>query len=91
MIYKGKKTDKIAFPIGGIGTGCISLTGTGKISDWEIFNRPNKGSRNGYTAFTVRGANAKSLSTRILHGDKTTILEGFFTPSLVHRFIQIIF
>lgn len=86
MIYKGKKTDKIAFPIGGIGTGCISLTGTGKISDWEIFNRPNKGSRNGYTAFTVRGANAKSLSTRILHGDKTTELEGFFTPSLGHGF-----
>ena len=86
MIYKGNKTDRISFPLGGIGTGCIGLSGTGKIIDWEIFNRPNKGSRNGYTIFTVRAKNEKTTSTRILHGDKTTELEGFYTDSIGHGF-----
>jgi uncharacterized protein (DUF608 family) len=33
----------IAFPLGGIGTGSISLGGRGQLRDWEIFNRPDKG------------------------------------------------
>ena len=33
----------IAFPLGGIGTGTISLGGRGNLRDWEIFNRPDKG------------------------------------------------
>lgn len=41
--FKGKELDEIAFPLGGIGTGCISLGGWGQLSNWEIFNRPNKG------------------------------------------------
>jgi len=34
---------EIAFPLGGIGTGTVSLGGCGNFRDWEIFNRPNKG------------------------------------------------
>src|SRR5260370_96600 len=34
---------EIAFPLGGIGTGTVSLGGRGDFRDWEIFNRPNKG------------------------------------------------
>src|SRR5262249_23190760 len=34
---------EIAFPLGGIGTGTVSLGGYGNFRDWEIFNRPNKG------------------------------------------------
>src|SRR5437879_11398672 len=34
---------EIAFPLGGIGTGTVSLCGRGDFRDWEIFNRPNKG------------------------------------------------
>lgn len=30
-------------PLGGIGTGCISLGGRGNFQDWEIMNRPAKG------------------------------------------------
>ncbi len=41
--YKGKDLDQIAFPLGGIGTGTVSLSGKGGLVDWEIFNRPNKG------------------------------------------------
>jgi uncharacterized protein (DUF608 family) len=40
---KGKYLREVAFPLGGLGTGCISLTGEGNLVDWEIFNRPNKG------------------------------------------------
>jgi len=33
----------VAFPLGGIGTGTISLGARGELRDWEIFNRPDKG------------------------------------------------
>src|SRR5262245_29285605 len=40
--YSGSKLRTIAFPIGGIGTGCFSINGQGALVDWEIFHRPNK-------------------------------------------------
>lgn len=43
-LYKGEQLNEIRFPLGGIGTGCVSLSGRGEFADWEIFNRPNKGS-----------------------------------------------
>ena len=30
-------------PLGGIGTGTISLSGRGGLVDWEVRNRPDKG------------------------------------------------
>ena len=41
--FTGPQLGEIAFPLGGIGTGTISLGGRGDFRDWEIFNRPNKG------------------------------------------------
>src|SRR5579859_5647672 len=40
---------EVAFPLGGIGTGCVSLDGRGGLIDWEIFGRPNKGCVLDYT------------------------------------------
>ena len=40
--YTGENLREVAFPLGGIGTGCVSLEGRGALRDWEIFNRPNK-------------------------------------------------
>lgn len=41
--FTGPHLSEIAFPLGGIGTGTVSLGGRGELRDWEIFNRPNKG------------------------------------------------
>ena len=51
--YDGYLADQIAFPFGGIGTGCVSLTARGALVDWEIFNRPNKGTILPYSFFTL--------------------------------------
>lgn len=41
--YDQDHIQKIKMPVGGIGTGTISLTGRGALEDWEIMNRPAKG------------------------------------------------
>jgi len=41
--YTGRSLREVAFPLGGIGTGTVSLGGRGQLRDWEIFNRPAKG------------------------------------------------
>nr|WP_179390497.1 GH116 family glycosyl-hydrolase [Psychromicrobium silvestre] len=54
-------------PIGGIGTGCISLSGTGQLVDWELFNRPAKGfSPDSFFALHLAGADQRH--TRLLEG-----------------------
>jgi uncharacterized protein (DUF608 family) len=54
FVYRGARTSQISFPLGGIGTGCIGLAGNGRLIDWEIFNRPNKGSVNGFSHFAIK-------------------------------------
>jgi len=43
-----------AFPLGGIGTGNVSLGARGELRDWEIFNRPAKGTMLPNTFFAIR-------------------------------------
>lgn len=70
FIYSGSKTSQISFPLGGIGTGCIGLSGNGRLIDWEIFNRPNKRSFNGFSHFAVKAeAKGRFLDARILNGN----------------------
>lgn len=47
--YTDDALKEIAFPLGGIGTGTVSLGGRGQLRDWEIFNRPGKGKGLVYT------------------------------------------
>lgn len=42
-MFSGPQLSEIAFPLGGIGTGTVSLGGRGQLRDWELFNRPGKG------------------------------------------------
>ena len=68
--YRGNKTREISFPLGGIGTGSIGLAGNGRLIDWEIFNKPNKGSFNGFSHFSVKvERNQQVVDARILQGD----------------------
>ncbi|MCZ7649428.1 MAG: non-lysosomal glucosylceramidase [Planctomycetota bacterium] len=71
--FTGPALDQIAFPLGGIGTGTVSLGGRGQLQDWEIYNRPGKGNMLPMTFFAVwaqagKGAApvAKILERRIL-------------------------
>lgn len=52
-VFEGRMLSEIAFPIGGIGTGTVSLGGRGNLRDWEIFNRPGKGKDLPYTFFSI--------------------------------------
>jgi len=80
FIYTGAKTRQISFPLGGIGTGCIGLAGNGRLVDWEIFNRPNKGSVNGFSHFAVRVETLQGQvrDARILNSDLQDGLNGSF-------------
>ncbi len=51
--FIGDRLKEIAFPIGGIGTGNITLGGRGELRDWEIFNRPGKGKQPNLTFFAI--------------------------------------
>lgn len=72
--YDRDHIERIALPLGGIGTGTVSLGGWGNLVDWEIMNRPAKG----YTPYTgqhlgpffaldLKGADGKTW-TRALEG-----------------------
>ena len=69
FIYRDEQKREISFPLGGIGSGCIGLSGNGRLIEWEIFNRPNKGGRNGFSHFAIKAeSNRQVLDTRVLNG-----------------------
>ena len=80
MKYKNEYLKEISFPIGGIGTGSIGLAGNGRLIDWEIFNRPSKGSMNGYSHIAVK-AKTKSgnIHAKVLNGDLQKDLVGQYS------------
>ena len=45
---------RVAMPLGGIGTGTVSLGGRGDLRDWEIGNRPAKGFNPAGAFFAIR-------------------------------------
>ena len=81
MKYIGDFTREISFPLGGIGTGCIGLDGNGRLIDWEIFNRPSKGSLNGYSHLAIRAIKGKRIIPMIMNGDINKEYMGRFKQS----------
>ncbi len=67
--YAGDRLVRVALPLGGIGTGTVSLGGRGQLRDWEIMNRPAKGfaPERSFFALHVRGPRGAAV-TRALEG-----------------------
>lgn len=67
--FTGDHLKAIAFPLGGVAAGSLSLGGRGQLRDWEIFNRPNKGFAPSYCfpSIRVQHGNEKPLA-RALEG-----------------------
>lgn len=63
--FRGEALREIAFPLGGIGTGTVSLGGFGNLRDWEVFNRPNKGGILPFTFVALRLAGGGLAKPRI--------------------------
>src|SRR6202050_5536394 len=69
FIYTGDRRRYVAFPLGGIGTGSVSLTGSGRLIDWSIRNRPAIDQFNGYSHFAIKAEqDGKLLGARVLNG-----------------------
>ena len=73
--YTGEDLRRIALPLGGIGTGTLSLGGRGDLRDWEIMNTPAKGYtpvspdlKNLGSFFTISVLDRKQRITRCLEG-----------------------
>ncbi len=67
--YEGEQLRCVAMPLGGIGTGTVSLGGRGDLRDWEIGNRPAKGFVPRHSFFALR-------ARRQGHAPVTRVLEG---------------
>jgi uncharacterized protein (DUF608 family) len=87
FVYSGERTREISFPLGGIGTGSIGLSGAGRLVDWEILNRPAKGITNGLSHFAVKAERkGEVLDARILNGPYLGSRTGDFPADTSRNF-----
>jgi uncharacterized protein (DUF608 family) len=80
-VFEGAALKEIGFPLGGIGTGTVSLGGRGNLRDWEIFNRPGKGVNLPFTFFALYFEQGGKKTVRVLEGP----LEPPFTTGFGFR------
>jgi uncharacterized protein (DUF608 family) len=72
--YDSNHISQIALPLGGIGTGTVSIAGRGDLRDWEIMNVPAKGF---ITSTNNRNAPFFAIFTKDASGKtNTTMLAG---------------
>lgn len=78
--YDSEHLTRIALPLGGIGTGTISLGGRGDLRDWEVVNRPAKGFTPERAFFALRVQSPDGTArTRALEGPlDVSAYEGAF-------------
>jgi non-lysosomal glucosylceramidase len=69
FVYNDQRRRYVSFPLGGIGTGSVSLTGSGRLIDWSIRNRPAIHQFNGYSHFAIKAErDGELLDARVLNG-----------------------
>lgn len=83
--YEGKYAARVKMPVGGIGTGTISVSGKGALVDWETRNKPEKGRTPNVwewgSAFVIRAAKPDGTKcVRLLQGPMDEGLEFFGAP-----------
>ncbi|MCK7534183.1 MAG: GH116 family glycosyl-hydrolase [Marinilabiliales bacterium] len=83
--FEGRALAEVAFPLGGIGTGTVSLGGRGNLRDWEIFNRPGKGVHMPFTFFALYVEQGGTKRVRVLEGP----LEPPFTTGFGFRRVYV--
>ncbi len=67
--YAGERSRYIAFPLGGIGSGGLSISGSGRLVDWSIRNKPALQGYNGYSHFAIKAEkDGALLDARVLNG-----------------------
>lgn len=69
--YDSNHLQAVALPLGGIGTGVVSLGGRGDLRDWEIMNVPAKGFNSGAAS---RNAPFFAIYTKDQAGQTTTTM-----------------
>ena len=83
--YEGKYAARVKMPVGGIGTGTISVSGKGALVDWETRNKPEKGRTPNVwgwgSAFVIRAEKQDGTKVaRLLQGPLDEGLEYFAAP-----------
>lgn len=73
--YDADHLSQITLPVGGIGTGTLSLAGNGELRDWEIMNRPAKGFQAG-----PGGNQAPFFALWIREPDEAPLTRGLMGP-----------
>ena len=79
--YAGAALRRVKLPLGGIGTGTVSLSGRGGLVDWEVQNRPAKGYTPGTSGWPPVFNPSFVLRTETADGRRSArLLEGPLHP-----------
>ena len=83
--YEGKYAARVKMPVGGVGTGTISVSGKGALVDWETRNKPEKGRTPRIwewgSAFVIRAVKTDGTRcARLLQGPLDEGLDYFAAP-----------
>jgi non-lysosomal glucosylceramidase len=69
FVHEGERNRHVAFPLGGIGSGGLAISGSGRLIDWSIANRPGLQTFNGYSHFAIKAErDGELLDARVLNG-----------------------
>ncbi|MCJ7737636.1 MAG: hypothetical protein MUQ10_10045, partial [Anaerolineae bacterium] len=86
--YNQEHLARIAMPLGGIGTGTVSLGGRGDLRDWEIMNRPAQGFVPGAQGHDARGGrpNPPFFALCVQEEDGQTVTKALEGPLELYEY-----